>query len=121
MVAPKIQTTFFLECQWMPQMDEKKYHREMSNWSSVMQELYWSYVLFFQKDFVREKLNFGASMLIPRCQCWYFQMIFKMCRINNQNNVAEKLNKIKDIHQNKIELGKHKHTIQGLQGLRNVY
>ena len=31
MVAPKIQTTFFLECQWMPQMDEKKYHREMSN------------------------------------------------------------------------------------------
>ena len=44
-----------------------------------------------------------------------------MCRINNQNNVAEKLNKIKDIHQNKIELGKHKHTIQGLQGLRNVY
>ena len=34
-------------------------------------------------------------------------MIFKMCRINNQNNVAEKLNK-KDIHQNKIELGKHK-------------
>ena len=31
-----------------------------------------------------------VSMLIPRCQCQDFEMVFKVYCINNHNNVAQK-------------------------------
>ena len=42
-------------------------------------------------------------MLIPRCQCRDFQMVFKMFRINNHNNETQKLKEMTDIHPNKID------------------
>ena len=51
-------------------------------------------------------------------------MDFKMSRINNHNNVAQKLKYTTDIHGNKIELEKkhlNKQMVQSLKGLKNVY
>ena len=77
---------------------------------------------FLQKNIVLEKQNIEVSVLIPRCQFLDFQITFKMCRIKNHNNVAQKLKEMRDIHQNKIELEKNIYikTVQTLQGLRNV-
>ena len=63
-------------------------------------------------------------MFILRCQCQDFQMALKMCRINNQNDVAQKLKEMTDSHRNKTELYKihlNKQMVQSMQGLRNVY
>ena len=46
-----------------------------------------------------------------------------MCRINNQNDVAQKLKEMTDSHRNKIALEKkhlNKQMIQNMQGLRNI-
>ena len=45
-------------------------------------------------------------MLILRSQCRDVQISFKMCCINHQNNVAQKLKEMADVQQNKIELEK---------------
>ena len=45
-------------------------------------------------------------MLIPRCPCRDFHMAFKMCCINNHNNVAQKLKETTYIDLSKIELEK---------------
>ena len=45
-------------------------------------------------------------MLIPNCQCQYFQMVFKMYCTNNRNNMAQKLKEITDIF-NKFESEKN--------------
>ena len=39
-------------------------------------------------------------MLILRCECLDFQMAFKMCRINNHNDVAQKLKEMTDTCRN---------------------
>ena len=44
-------------------------------------------------------------MLILRSHV--FQMAFKMCRINNHNNGAQKLKEMRDIHRNKIDSEKN--------------
>ena len=41
-------------------------------------------------------------MLTLRCQCLDFQMAFKMCCINHDNDVAEKLKETTDSNQNNI-------------------
>ena len=78
---------------------------------------------FLEKNIVLKNQNIEVSVLIPRCQFLDFQIAFKMCRINNHNNVAQKLKEMSDIHQNKIELEKNIYikTVQTLQGLRNVH
>ena len=78
---------------------------------------------FLQKNIVLKNQNIEVSVLIPRCQFLDFQIALKMCRINNHNNVAQKLKEMSDIHQNKIELEKNIYikTVQTLQGLRHVY
>ena len=61
-------------------------------------------------------------MLILRCQCLDFKMASKICRINNHNDVAQKLKEMTDIHRNKIELEKkhlNKQIVQSMQGLTN--
>ena len=63
-------------------------------------------------------------MLIPRCQCQDFQIAFKMCFINNHNNVTQKLKEMADIHPNKNESEKkyiYKQKVKSLQGLTNIY
>lgn len=42
-------------------------------------------------------------MLTLRCQCLDFQMAFKICCINHDNDVAEKLKETTDNNQNNIE------------------
>ena len=46
-------------------------------------------------------------MLIPNCQCQYFQMVFKMYCTNNRNNMAQKLKEITDIFPSKFESEKN--------------
>ena len=73
----------------------------------------------FSQKFLREKNKFA----VLRCQCQDIQMVFKMCRINNQNDVAQKLKEMTDSHRNKIALEKkhlNKQMIQSMQGLRNI-
>lgn len=78
---------------------------------------------FLQKSIVLKNQNIEVSVLIPRCQFLDFEIAFKMCRIKNHNNVAQKLKEMRDIHQSKIELEKNIYikTVQTLQGLRHVY
>ena len=45
-------------------------------------------------------------MLMLRCQCIHSQMAFKMCHIKNHNNVSQKLKKMTDIRQIKVEWDK---------------
>ena len=54
-------------------------------------------VLFLQKKICKGK----------RCQCRDFQMTFKIYRMNNHNNLAQKLKEMRDIHRNKIESEKN--------------
>ena len=90
--APKIQATFFLEHQWMP-LDEWK--KIMEKWV-IEAKWYKSDIdhkcCIFSKKNMLGKKTLAVSMLIPRCQCWDFQMAFKMCHINYHNNVVQKLN-----------------------------
>ena len=81
-------------------------------------------MFYFSKKNCKGNKSFAVSMLIPRCQCQDFQLAFKMCCINNHNNVAQKLKEMTNIHSSKIESReKHlnKQTVKTLQGLAYVY
>ena len=64
----------------------------------------------FSKKNIIEKRNFAVSMLILRCQCLDFRMAFKLCCINNQNDVAQTLGEMTESNRNEIELEKKTST-----------
>ena len=72
-------------------------------------------VMFYFSNKIRKgkikfcSVNADTKTYVPRRQCQDFQMAFKMCSINNHNNVAQKLKEMTDIHPNKIESEKNIH------------
>ena len=87
---------------------------DMSKWV-IAAKWYWCQIIehescighkciVFSKKFVVEKWNFAVPMLILTCQCLDFPVAFKMCRINNHNDVEQKLKEMTDSCRNKIEL-----------------
>ena len=67
----------------------------------ILAKWYWCQINE-HKSFFKKKICKGK-----RCQCGDFQMAFKICHMNNHNNVAQKLKEIRDIHRNKIESEKN--------------
>ena len=80
----KNSNSLFLEHQCMPFDGWKKDYREMNNCSKViLVQNKWAQSCIghqcFNKKNCKGKIKFCKSMLIPRCQCRDFQMVFKMC------------------------------------------
>ena len=59
----------------------------------------------------------------PPSECLDFQMAFKICCINNHNDVAQKLKEMTHNHRDEIESEKkhlNQQRVQSTEGLRNV-